>query len=814
MASREVDALRRVSSHPGIISLRGAFFSDSTRQVFIVTDFVLGSHLFSHVVQRTVPLKEAEASHIVAQLSDAISFCHALGVVHRDLKLENVLVSTIDVRLVERQDSNGVSGWQTEELFSVMICDFGFAKSLEVDYGFCSRWERTRTPLGTVSYTAPEIPIERDEARPPAQTTSRCYYDAFKADAFSMGVLIFVMLCLGFPSKDAGENPHRFHKLWPALSGHAQFIIDGLLNVDPRKRLGILDLHNHPWVALAQADDNDEHFQRSVSKQIVLDKAEGELSTTKRAPEPRWNTGDQMQDPAQPGILGLCRALVHIQQERGMACWALAGTAGIGGISVWDQLQWHVQLTEKRISEAMALLDELVHSHRRLKPDVAEAHEADLGNLFAILAEARKQVFSVASFDDVFMLYSRACGTLIELVARLIETARPGCSEKLSRAARRYRLCSAAVEQLCRERALICGLRQVGPVSLENPEVVSGSSDQHGGRLPSNRLHRLAEVLGARKILLGAVVNSRFSDIVATSTGLLGALLGEGEPLLLGATEIAELELIEQRIFSGSGDDQVPTEVLYQTISRMINEIHSRIAIAIVEDMRLPNWAETVTRRLSPRRPTLRSTRSPLPQTTLPVPGACGCRDGLKRLLYRVADRQLEQKATSQEGKIADPRRELGEFPETQKRLAVENQGVAELKAQQGQKDGMIGSLRSRISQFWELPKMLSIRCVQSEKKEAEQNVRIAELEGRLAQAAEQAHEMVQQAAARKAELTALRQQALHDRAQEMLKPRIVSATTSVYEGPAVVQEAITKPFSSIPEEQPWSLTGEELAGA
>jgi len=73
---------------------------------------------------------------------------------------------------------------------------------------------------------------------------------------------------------------------------------------------------------------------------------------------------------------------------------------------------------------------------------------------------------------------------------------------------------------------------------------------------------------------------------------------------------------------------------------------------------------------------------------------------------------------------------------------------------------------------------------------------------------------MVQQAAARKAELTALRRQALHERAQEMLEPRIISATTSVYEGPAVVQEAITKPFSSIPEEQPWSPTGEELAGA
>ncbi|CAK0811562.1 unnamed protein product, partial [Prorocentrum cordatum] len=391
MASREVDALRKVSSHPGIISLQGAFFSDSTRQVFIVTAFVPGGHLFSHVVQRTVPLKEAEASHIVAQLADAVSFCHALGVVHRDLKLENVLVSTIDVRLVERQDSSGVSGWQAEELFSVIICDFGFAKSLE-------RFT-TRTPIGTMSYTAPEIPIERDEARSSAQTTSRCDYDAFKADAFSMGVLMFVMLCLGFPSKDVGESSHRSHSLWPALSSDAQFLIDGLLNADPRQRLGVLELYNHPWVVLAQAHDHGESFQRSVSKQMVLDKAEPELGPTRRALAPKRNTGDPTQDPALPGILGLCRALVHVQQERGMACWALAGTASLGGISVWDQLQWHVQLTEKRISEAKALMDERARSHGRPEPDTTEAHEADLGALFAILAEARKQVFGVAPFD-------------------------------------------------------------------------------------------------------------------------------------------------------------------------------------------------------------------------------------------------------------------------------------------------------------------------------------------------------------------------------------------------------------------------------
>jgi len=120
---------------------------------------------------------------------------------------------------------------------------------------------------------------------------------------------------------------------------------------------------------------------------------------------------------------------------------------------------------------------------------------------------------------------------------------------------------------------------------------------------------------------------------------------------------------------------------------------------------------------------------------------------------------------------------------------------------------------------------MLSIRRVQAEKKEVEQDDRIAELERRLAQAAElpkmlslnrrQAHEMVQQTAACEAELARMRREVLHKRAQEMLKPRIISTTTtSFYEGPAVVKQVVTKPFITIQEEQPLSLPGKALVGA
>lgn len=91
--------------------------------------------------------------------------------------------------------------------------------------------------------------------------------------------------------------------------------------------------------------------------------------------------------------------------------------------------------------------------------------------------------------------------------------------------------------------------------------------------------------------------------------------------------------------------------------------------------------------------------------------------------------------------------------------------------------------------------------------------LRIFELEERLAQAAElpkllslsrrRAHDLVRQTAAREAELARLRRRLLQRRAREMLRPRIISSTTtSVHQGPAVVKEVVSRPFSTVPRDQ------------
>jgi len=571
MAAREVDALRQLSSHRNVISLQDAYFSEVTQQIFIVTDFVPGSHLFSHVVQRTHPLKEAEASHIVAQISDAMSFCHSLGIVHRDLKLENVLVSSVSMRLIDREKDNGVVVWESEEIFTIRICDFGFAKSL---HAFT-----TRTPIGTGTYAAPEVKVDSGDYSSVVDIdqVENKHYDAFKADAYSLGVMIFVMLCLGFPKR---KGSHRSHKGWKSLSEMAQQLIDRLLEVDPYSRCTISDVVDDPWVQFILSEDGDEVgsrelVARAASKENILSSAEAGWKV--RSPQPRWDLEAKPQDKVLPAILGLHRALVHLQQERAMACWALSGAAGLGGISCWDQLQWHMQLTDKRLLDGKGLVD----------PELARSANDPLVALRTPLTRARRVAQArqlrekggptrSAAFDQVFLLYSEACAGLIEFISHALnQSLPPGFGRS---AERRYRLFSAAAEQLGRERAFMCG--------HENPDDEDEATSPRGSA--SQKLTRLAEILGARKILLGTSVadTQTSSDIVATSDGLVGALMGEDQPALLSPEDLAKLESLEQRVMGAHASDMVPTEEWYQTLTRFLNDIHSRIAIALVDEFR------------------------------------------------------------------------------------------------------------------------------------------------------------------------------------------------------------------------------------
>jgi predicted Ser/Thr protein kinase len=149
-------------SHPNIVTVidRG---DDAGRQ-YIVFEHVDGENL-KELVQRSGRLPVRRAIELALAVADGLAFAHQEGLVHRDVKPQNVLLS--------REGE-------------VKVTDFGIARSLEVEHGVT----QTGTVIGTGEYLAPE----QASGKPISPAT----------DVYSLGVVLWEMLAGEVPFK--GEN--------------------------------------------------------------------------------------------------------------------------------------------------------------------------------------------------------------------------------------------------------------------------------------------------------------------------------------------------------------------------------------------------------------------------------------------------------------------------------------------------------------------------------------------------------------------------------------------------------------------------------
>lgn len=240
--------------------------------------------------------------------------------------------------------------------------------------------------------------------------------------------------------------------------------------------------------------------------------------------------------------------VVVIQRERVTACWALAGHRGPhqGGVSCWEQLRPHAELTDERVAEAWRLLGGDVaplcvgHAASALSEAVS-----DLGRARAVVQDAALGVgsppISPPSSDRVSAAYSHACRILAEVVAKALEEVRPA-DPHARRAARRFRLLSAAVEQLGRERAFVCGGRRRNPpLEAESAAQVQCMPGEKEKENPPGSAHCVAELPQMRpcrpKVLLGEV-HAEMDEIHGRlATGLIDAMRRPEESLSLPSRE-------------------------------------------------------------------------------------------------------------------------------------------------------------------------------------------------------------------------------------------------------------------------------------
>ncbi|XP_057957574.1 CBL-interacting serine/threonine-protein kinase 25-like [Malania oleifera] len=246
---REISVMRLVR-HPNVVELKEVMATKT--KIFFVMEYVRGGELFARVAKGR--LKEDLARKYFQQLISAIDFCHSRGVSHRDLKPENLLLD---------DDEN------------LKISDFGLSalpEQLRND-------GLLHTQCGTPAYVAPEVVRKRG-------------YDGSKADIWSCGVILFVLLAGYLPFQD--ENLMKmYRKIFraefespPWFSSDSKRLISKLLVSDPERRITIAAIMRVPWFR--------KGFTRPVAFSIDDSTAEDEeimspeQSKTKAVPSPAF----------------------------------------------------------------------------------------------------------------------------------------------------------------------------------------------------------------------------------------------------------------------------------------------------------------------------------------------------------------------------------------------------------------------------------------------------------------------------------------------------------------------------------------------
>jgi len=197
---------------------------ENTKRIHMVMEAATGGNLCTYVKSKK-RLVEAEAVGIFHQLILGLDYLHSNGIVHRDVKLENVLF-----------DANKV----------IKLVDFGFS--------VISSDRKLKVFCGTPSYMAPEI-VRRKE------------YVGFPVDVWSLGVLFYAMLCGRFPFAGKG-HPDLYKKIAKgeynmpeSASASAQDSLKRMLCLNPSMRISIKQLKSHRILANEKSlfSENSHH---------------------------------------------------------------------------------------------------------------------------------------------------------------------------------------------------------------------------------------------------------------------------------------------------------------------------------------------------------------------------------------------------------------------------------------------------------------------------------------------------------------------------------------------------------------------------
>lgn len=233
---REISVMKLVR-HPNIVHLYEVMATKT--KIYFIMEYCKGGELFNKVAKGR--LKEDAARKYFQQLINAVDFCHSRGVYHRDLKPENLLLD---------DDEN------------LKISDFGLSALVESKH----QDGLLHTTCGTPAYVAPEV-------------INRRGYDGTKADIWSCGVVLYVLLAGYLPFQDSnlmemyrkiGKADYKCPSWFPP---EARRLLSRMLDPNPSSRISLAKIRASSW------------FRRGIStssKSTVVDDVSTDLASANK----------------------------------------------------------------------------------------------------------------------------------------------------------------------------------------------------------------------------------------------------------------------------------------------------------------------------------------------------------------------------------------------------------------------------------------------------------------------------------------------------------------------------------------------------
>lgn len=224
----EILIMRRLN-HFHTVKLKQVILTQ--RYLGIVMEYCSAGDMYQFVMRSARGLEESAARWFFQQMVIAVDYSHKMGIVHRDIKLRNMVLHEVGGR------------------YLLKLCDFGFSKDN-------TRQSLCKTRLGTLEYMAPELlqPTSKDQLQ----------YDGAKVDIWSLGVALFFMLVKSYPFSmqegDAKTMGREYAIMKAILDGPilipsfvsepCRDLLARMLLKDPLQRCSIADVLQHPFFRL------------------------------------------------------------------------------------------------------------------------------------------------------------------------------------------------------------------------------------------------------------------------------------------------------------------------------------------------------------------------------------------------------------------------------------------------------------------------------------------------------------------------------------------------------------------------------------